>query len=503
MRILLDTNIIIHREANTIVKQEIGVLFNWMDKLNYEKCIHPASITEIKNHADEKVVKTFDAKVQNYNLLRTLAPETDEIARLRAKHDSNENDQTDTSLLSEVFCHRVDFLITEDRKILSKSKELGIHENVFTIDTFLEKVTTENPDLSDYKTLSVRKEYFGNINLDDSFFDTFKEDYEGFENWFNKKSDAIAYICLSEDNEVLAFLYVKIEGKGESYGDINPTLLPKKRLKIGTFKVISNGYKLGERFLKVVFDNALANRVDEIYVTLFNESDEQGRLIGLLEDWGFTYHGVKSSESGEENVYIKNFRPIPDQENPKRTYPFITYKRRFFLVPIYPEYHTELLPDSILNNESERDYIENEPHRNAIQKVYISRSFNRDLKPGDIILFYRTGGLHKSVVTTIGVIEDVKDGLKNESEFIQLCRKRSVFSDSDLAIHWNYRSSRPFIVNFLYLYSLPKRPNMKKLIDLGVISDINSAPRGFEEISLKNFHSILKASETDDSFIIN
>jgi hypothetical protein len=47
---------------------------------------------------------------------------------------------------------------------------------------------------------------------------------------------------------------------------------PKKRLKIGTLKVELNGFKLGERLLKVVFDNALVQRVDEIYVTIFPRS---------------------------------------------------------------------------------------------------------------------------------------------------------------------------------------------------------------------------------------
>jgi hypothetical protein len=44
---------------------------------------------------------------------------------------------------------------------------------------------------------------------------------------------------------------------------------------------------------------------------------------------------------------------------------------------------------------------------------------------------------------------------------------------------------------------------MEMLIKLGVISDVSSAPRGFEEIDLKKFQTILKASKTDESFIIN
>jgi hypothetical protein len=67
----------------------------------------------------------------------------------------------------------------------------------------------------------------------------------------------------------------------------------KKRLKTATFKVISNGVRLGERFLKIIFDNALANKVDEIYVTIFDKRDDQKRLIDLLNNWGFKYWGNK------------------------------------------------------------------------------------------------------------------------------------------------------------------------------------------------------------------
>jgi hypothetical protein len=48
MRVLLDTNIIIHREASTVVRENIGVLFNWLDRLHYP-CIHPLSIAEIRS----------------------------------------------------------------------------------------------------------------------------------------------------------------------------------------------------------------------------------------------------------------------------------------------------------------------------------------------------------------------------------------------------------------------------------------------------------------------
>ena len=322
MRVLLDTNIIIYREANKPPRQEIGILFRWLDQLHYQKCIHPKTIEEIHRHKDKSVVSAFDAKITNYHQLKTLAPESNSIRAVRAKYDRNDNDSTDTDILNETFCKRVDLLITEDRKIHKKALDLGILERIFTIDGFLEKVTAENPDLADYKVLSVKKELFGNLNLRDTFFDSFREDYKEFDAWFNRKSDEIAYVCTSENSEVVAFLYVKIEGREECYSDVSPTFSPAKRLKVGTFKVISNGYKLGERFLKIVFDNALRFSVEEIYVTLFDETLEQRRLIGLLYDWGFKKHGVKQTGNGEEVVLVRDFRPQINKSNPCESYPY-------------------------------------------------------------------------------------------------------------------------------------------------------------------------------------
>ncbi len=504
MKILLDTNILLHREANRVINKDIGVLFNWLDKLHYEKCISPLSIQEIRKYKDAQVVATIETKIKNYNLLKTQAPESDEIQAIRDKFDTTDNDKIDTSLLKEVFAKRIDYLITEDRGIHKKATLLNIEHLVFSINDFLEKVTTENPELSDYKTLSVKRSYFGKLDIRDSFFDSFRDDYQGFDGWFNSKAEEVSYVCKSQDQKIVAFLYVKVETEQENYTDIQPKLPPKKRLKIGTFKVISTGYKLGERFLKIIFDNALRHNVDEIYVTIFKKTDNQEFLISLLKDWGFTHHGIKSTPTGDEQVYIKDFHPIPNKNDPKFTYPFIDRNRQILVVPIYPQYHTELLPDSILDNEKPENFIDNKPHRNAIQKVYISRSINKNLNEGDIILFYRTGGFHKSVITTIGIVDSVYKNIPNQEMFISLCKKGSVFSDEELLKHWNHiPNNRPFIVKFLYLYSFPKRLNMNKLIELNIIKNVDSAPRGFEPITKEQFELILKESATNERFIID
>jgi len=503
MKILLDTNIIIHRETKNPTKQDIGELFWWIDKLGYKKCIHPVTLYEISKNQDEKARRSFDIKMKSYHKLPTIAPLKPEVRVISDKYDATENDRNDTILVNEVFSCRVDFLITEDKKIHAKATELGIDDRVFTIDEFLEKVTAENPEMVEYRIPFIKKEYIGNINLEDEFFDSFKEDYDGFEGWFNRKSDETAYVCMS-DEKVTAFLYLKVEDESEPYPDIVPVFTRKKRLKIGSFKVWLNGFKIGERFLKIVFDNALHLSVDEIYTTIFPKRLEQMQLIDLLKDFGFYYHGIKKSSSGEEEVYVRDFSPKVSIASPKKTFPYMSKRVRKFIVPIHPEYHTDLFPDSILKTESPLDFIENQPFRNAISKVYISRSFNRGLRRGDIIVFYRTGGYYKSVVTTLGIAEDVHTSIKDVNHFIRLCRKRSVFSDEKLKEQWEmYPNNRPFVVKFLYVYSFPKRINLKRLIELGIIKDTSSAPRGFEEISDESFKKIIKETGTDGRIIID
>lgn len=327
MKILLDTNIIIHRESSRILIEEIGILFNWIDKLKYQKCVHPVTILEINKLKQNDLRNTFNIKLEAYNVLNTQAPLHENIQSISDDFDTNENDRNDTMLLNEVYVDRVDYLITEDRKIGKKAEKLKILDRVFTIDAFLEKVIAENPPLATYKVLSVQKEFFGNIDIDDSFFETFKKDYIGFEKWFNKKSEETTYICKSDEG-IAAFLYLKIEDKNESYYDICPLFEPKRRLKIGTLKVTLNGYKLGERFIKIIFDNAFRLKVDEIYVTLFNKRIGQQRLINLLEDFGFRLHGSKGESN--ELVYVRKLKDRINLKNPRLIYPLYSTRTRTF-----------------------------------------------------------------------------------------------------------------------------------------------------------------------------
>lgn len=503
MRVLIDTNIVIHRECNRPINSEIGRLFLWIDNLHYEKCVHPATVAEIDKLENQTTREAMKVKLDSYNVLRTVAPLCPEIEAVALEFDTTVNDTVDTQLLNEVFSDRVDFLITEDRKLHRKAERAGIGQRVFTIDDFLEKIIAEHPTLVDYPIPSVSQEYFGNIDVRSDFFDSFREDYDGFDRWFNRKSDQVAYVSRSGD-EIVAFLYLKVEDESEPYGNITPTFRPAKRLKVGSLKVRLNGFKIGERFVKIIFDNAVRFNVDQVYVTLFRKRIEQDALVNLLTDFGFVHSGVKESRSGEEEIYVRDLKQAASKDNPRLTYPFLSSSAAKFIVPIWPDYHTKLFPDSILRTESPVDFVEHEPFRNAIVKAYVSRSWERRLNCGDAIVFYRTGGYYKGVATTLGIVESVEDGIRSFDEFVLACGKRSVFDSEELRAQWNHNPrNHPFVVNFLYAYSFPKRPNLAKLIELGVIRNVGSVPRGFERMTEEAFRNVITSAECNEGVIVD
>jgi hypothetical protein len=164
-----------------------------------------------------------------------------------------------------------------------------------------------------------------------------------------------------------------------------------------------------------------------------------------------------------------------------------------------------------LTTESPYDFVENQPHRNAISKVYISRSIDREINKGDIIVFYRTAAkdrsaYYSSVITTIAIAEGKIDNINDANDFVLKCRKRSIFTDDGLKEFWNWNPrNRPFIINFLYTHSFPtgKRVNRQRLLELGVITGDKDELRGLKKITKEQFELILRETGTNESLIVD
>ena len=499
MKTLLDTNIIIHRENTKVTNQSIGLLYYWLDKLHYEKMIHPYSLKELRKYGNSEMQKLYDVKLSSYTEMKTVASQSKEFINKLQETPKSENDEIDNQLLCEVFCGRVDILITEDRRMRNKAIALGISERVFSINAFIEKATSENPELVNYKHLSVKKEYIGNVDVSNVFFDSLRDSYQGFDMWFAKKSNEEAYVCYSDNDMILGFLYLKTEDVDSDYHDIIPVFSPKRRLKIGTFKIDSTGFRLGERFIKIIFDNAIERNVDEIYVTLFEDRPELMALEGLLKRWGFDDYGVKISNDKKEKVLLKSMKNYNSALSIKQNFPNVNYNVAKRILPIYPQYHTNLLPDSQLNTENEVDFIGNIAHRYALQKVYVTWGMKSDVRVGDIVLFYRTGEpgrkAYTSVLTTVAVIDEFVSDFVDKKDFMDYCENRSVFSKAELEDFWEKHRYNICVVKFIFIKSLDKRLNLQYLWNNNIIPFPNG-PRPFVKIDDSQYSSIINDSKT-------
>ena len=65
MRVLLDTNILIYRESIIPMNYSIGHFFRWLDRLHFEKIVHPVSIKEIEKYNDPAVKEAFKIKLSS------------------------------------------------------------------------------------------------------------------------------------------------------------------------------------------------------------------------------------------------------------------------------------------------------------------------------------------------------------------------------------------------------------------------------------------------------
>ena len=304
---------------------------------------------------------------------------------------------------------------------------------------------------------------FAEIDLNDPFFQSLRDDYPGFDEWFKRKSDQDAFVQY-ENNNVIGFLYLKVER--QFVDDVEPNICADKILKVGTFKIEAHGTKMGEQFIKVIMDHAVKENVNVCYVTIY---EKHSSLINLVKQFGFELYGVKGDGIYKENVYLKQMGRITGNIN--EDFPFIDISTgKKYLLSIYPKYHSIMFPHSILTTEN-KNIITDVSYTNSIHKIYIcTMEPVENLKYGDIVVLYRTADVgrnaeYSAVVTSICVVESVKK--QNEfrcfEEFFEYASKYSVFDKNDL--HYWYNRGGCKAIKMTYNGALKKRIIRHDLIE--------------------------------------
>lgn len=357
--------------------------------------------------------------------------------------------------------------------------------------------------------MDLQLEPFSSLNLADPFFDSLKAAYPEFTRWYNKKAiqGEMAYVFHDGAGQMTDFLYLKVET--EEMKDVVPNLPAKRRLKVGTFKLKARGTRRGERFMKKIMDKAIAEAVEEVYVTIF-PTEELKYLIDQFAKFGFVHKADKPHTDAEgrttcEWVMVKDMNMVA--ENVMENYPRVAVQgHRKWLLGIYPKWHTKLFPDSILNNES-YDLVQDCTPTNGIFKTYIGWNLDsRQMQKGDLILIYRTSdepgrAWYRSVATSVCTMLETKTrfDFKDVDEFLRYTQY-SVFSEEERR-NWFAKRQDLTVIQMLYNVAFTKRVIRKEMVEQ---VGMNEALRwGFLEMTDEQFRETVKLGQADERYFID
>ncbi len=506
MRLLLDTNILILRENYHQIPQHIQTLYNIVERLQYQRVIHPLSIKEIKKDCNLERQKANLSKIEAYIVLETV-PEAlkDDYFCNQLEIPQNENDTIDNELLYCVYGNVVDYLITEDQKLINKADKLGLQTVISpreAIEIFSEYLV--KTDI--HSTPSFCKKKGFQINLEDPIFDTLKHDYPEFMSywWPNKviKQDRDVYTFTDNKNRINALLIPKIETVNEI--DFIAPVDFEKILKICLFKVaeIARGKKLGERLISMAIDYAIQNNLTYIYLTHFTEENDY--LVPLINSFGFEFIGKNSRH---EEVFLKSIiapktTDLVDfdiQELSRKYYPsyYDGEKVKKHLVPIIPYYHKMLFPDyDSFRPTRQTTLLTLHPNSegNSIKKAYLSHAITGKISVGDILLFYRSED--DMMITTLGIVEKIERNLTDAEKIQKLTAKRTVYSRSDIEA---ISKSPILVILFNQHFHFKKPVSYNSLLKENIIT---GPIRSITEITDVNYRKIIK-DNVNECFTIN
>ncbi|MBI3229506.1 MAG: GNAT family N-acetyltransferase [Burkholderiales bacterium] len=463
LRFLLDTNILIPLQDSYQVLANNLANFVMLASIGGHQLLHhPASITDFERDKDVQRKARNLQRIRQYPALETPA------ACPWNTETTGANDACDNEILYALACDAVHALVTEDQGIHAKAKVRGLSGRIYTIqmaEDWLRRLHEPHkvvlPNIQDLPLHSLTPE------LSSIFFDSLREGYAGFDDWFRQKAreNRMAWVYRDETGAVAAICIYATQAD-EAINDAGERL-SGKALKLCTFKVgdTVRGRKIGELFLKASFQYATKNACEHVF--LHTNAERHDYLIRLLQDFGFAERGNYGCD-----VVLVKAHPIaaPDAS----TLPPLEYVKRFFphfrqdaqvqkfLIPIQPHFHEILFPDY----QPIQSCLFNLPNNvgNAIKLAYLCHAQTKSIHVGDVVLFYRTDD--EMAITSIGVV-DRFEMLDDAAQIASLVSRRTVYSITEIA----KMAKRPTkVILFRLVEHLSKPVAYNQLLRDGVVT---------------------------------
>ncbi|MBY3213481.1 GNAT family N-acetyltransferase [Rhizobium laguerreae] len=497
---LIDTNILIGLEDYRAVEAAYAKFSSLAAAHKVNVFVHEAARDDIARDKDAARRRISLSKIAKYQILGkrrglTQAELEAEFGPLRKP-----NDIVDATLLHTLKSDAVDFLVSQDKglheRALRHSAELG-RRVLFVGDAADLLTQTYEPKQVPIRHVAEVDAHM--IDHEDDFFDSLRDGYPQFDDWWREKCVRQHRSCwVVYDDDELAGLIVR---KDETAIDTDAVTKAEKILKVCTFKVAPDkrGVKLGELLLKQVLWYGQTNGYDLAYLTTY---EDQAALINLLEFYGFRQAGKKPDG---ELIYERAFSlerladdpAVAAYEAARKNYPRfrVTDEIRGFGIPIKEEYHDTLYPDlwnprqpDLFNGTARAD----RPARpgNTIRKVYLCRAPSNLGAAGSLLFFYKGASREQpsQAITALGILESVT--LANSTrELMHLTGGRSVYSEDQLE-GWDATSARPVkVINYLLVSYIEPVIGLDELRRIGVVN--GNPPQSIYEIKPDHLRLLL------------
>lgn len=477
MRFLIDTNILIklepedpaNAEADAALAMEINRLIGRGD---HSLLVHPSIHHDIERDPNGDRAERTRFLLQKYHELAD-PPSADDLGDVLGSPEVGSNDWVDNQLIAAVVDELVDFLITEDYGLLRKlgrvarrDKGLNIQEALDVLRSLYDEPLEPPP--------AVNAVFMHSLDRTDPIWESFRFDYPGFDEWFNRARQEERHAWTITPDEQLAGVAIVKREENSPFG------LEGRQLKITTFKVAEEfvGRRYGELLLKSLFRHANQNDYDGIYVTVFEKYEG---LTGLLEDFGFV--ALDQRTDLDELVLYKQLSPDQQTLADMGPLPFhVAFgppaihpgSADWFIVPIEPGYEEMLFPtpgqppavQPTLPGLTEWASKDARPRGfgNAIKKAYLSQTSSRLVSSGSVLCFYRSSDVQ--AIRAVGVVEDVLVS-RDADAIASFVSARTVYSLAEIASMAEERE----VVSILFRHDrdLPTPISLDELISDGAL----------------------------------
>lgn len=509
MRVLLALDIIRDYLISDTRKEDLMILLNKMDDVGDLKFIDKGTKqflffkSLIMSESSIPIPYCYDVRIDGIQqmddryklMMKKMLKETIESTKKKHHNQLRKKDHSDIASAGfkffAFFYHlhllkngAVDSIISDNLLFHQIAKELGEADKIFSSEEYMERIISIHFDQND-NDFAIKKVQFKDIDVNQSFFDSYRDEYVGFNDWFKRKSDEYVYVSTGKNDELTSFLYLKYEGLNDECGDIVPRFKNARRLKIGSFKVMLNGVKTGEAFFKIIFEEALRLKVDEIYVTVFDTYANRRRLISRMERWGFSYYGTKD---GDELVYVRDFTKRA-LDKCRLSFPFHAIGQINYLIPLSAKLEEDIFGDI----HSKKTGIYNNP----IRKLLILRQI--DIPHGSILLFYSK---NKKKIISVGISEYCRHDFANFRDLIAFIKRRTTFSQTQLKELWeSQKENKMTVVKFLNVCQLIETDSQ---IMLGNLDQLNIDYKQDEQaLDYKVINTIIKGTVYEKNYVVD